>query len=93
MARVLLTVPEWFGREESNAEYIEAARTKGTWTVRDHSGLGVGVTLIDRHFPHVAEIHLIVTDLAIHGSGVGTAMINAIERDALARGVQLLFSV
>ena len=90
VARLLLTVPEWFGREESNAEYVEAARTKETWTVRDHSGQVVGVTLIDRHFPHVAEIHLIVTDRALHGAGVGTAMINAIEQDAVARGVRLL---
>lgn len=82
VARLLLTVPEWFGREESNAEYVEAARTKETWTVRDHSGQVVGVTLIDRHFPHVAEIHLIVTDRALHGSGVGT--VNELPDDQVA---------
>ena len=90
VARLLASVPEWFGQAESNAEYIEAARTKETWTVRDSEGSVVGVTLVDRHFPHVAEIHLTVVDRAMHGSGVGTAMLAAIEADALGRGVRLL---
>ncbi|MGP5387102.1 GNAT family N-acetyltransferase [Brachybacterium tyrofermentans] len=90
VARLLVTVPEWFGRPESNAEYVDAARTKETWTVRDDAGTVVGVTLIDRHFPHVAEVHLIVVDRAVHGTGVGTAMVAACEADALARGVRLV---
>ena len=90
VARLLATVAEWFGIPESNAEYLEAARTKETWLVRDPAGVVVGVTLIDRHFPHVAEIHLTVVDRQHHGSGVGTAMVAAIEQDALQRGVRLL---
>lgn len=62
VARLLATVPEWFGRAESNAEYVDAARSKETWTVRDRDGTVVGVTLVDRHFPHVVEIHLTVVD-------------------------------
>lgn len=87
---MLGTVPEWFGQPESNAEYVEAARSKKTWTVRDAAGRVVGVTLVDRHFPHVVEIHLIVVDRAVHGSGVGSAMLGAIEADARRRGVKLL---
>lgn len=90
VARLLGTVPEWFGQPDSNAEYVNAARTKETWTVRDASGEVVGVTLVDRHFPHVVEIHLIVVDRAVHGTGVGTAMLTAIETDAMARGARLL---
>ncbi len=90
VARLLGTVPEWFGQPESNAEYIEAARSKETWTVRDAAGEVVGVTLVDRHFPHVVEIHLIVVDRGAHGSGVGSAMLAAIEADAIGRGVKLL---
>ena len=90
VARLLATVPEWFGQPESNAEYIEAARSKETRTVRDSKGQVVGVTLVDRHFPHVAEVHLIVVERAAHGSGIGTAMLRAIEDDAVRRGVRLL---
>ncbi|WP_454295755.1 GNAT family N-acetyltransferase [Salana multivorans] len=90
VARLLATVPEWFGQPEANAEYVEAAKTKETWVVRDVDGAVLGVTLLDRHFPHVAEIHLTVVDRAAHGTGVGTAMLAAIEADAISRGVRLL---
>lgn len=88
--RLLASVPEWFGQAEANAEYLEAARTKETWTVRDHDGLVRGVSLVDRHFPQVAEIHLTVVERDFHGTGVGTAMLDAIEADARHRGVRLL---
>lgn len=90
VARLLATVPEWFGQPEANDEYIQAAHTKETWTVRDQSGAVLGITLVDRHFAHVAEIHLTLVDRQAHGTGVGTAMMNAIEADARARGVRLL---
>lgn len=90
VARLLETVPEWFGRDESNAEYIEAAHTKETWSVRSNTGRVIGLTLLDRHFPHVAEIHLTVVDREFHGSGVGSAMLAAIEADAINNGVKLL---
>ncbi|MCW4464293.1 GNAT family N-acetyltransferase [Glutamicibacter sp. MNS18] len=88
--RLLSTVPEWFGQPEANAEYIEAARTKETWTVRDPDGVVRGVSLVDRHFAHVAEIHLTVVERDFHGTGVGTAMLSAIEMDSRQRGVRLL---
>ena len=90
VARLLVTVPEWFGQPGSNAEYINAARNMETWTVRDTSDNVVGVTLVDRHFPHVAEIHLTVVDREVHGQGVGTVMMAAIEADSTAGGVKLL---
>ncbi|RLZ04478.1 N-acetyltransferase [Kocuria tytonicola] len=90
LSRLLGTVPEWFGRDEENAKYIDAARSKETWTVRDPSWRVVGVTLVDRHFPHVVEIHLTVVDRSVHGHGVGSAMLDAVETNSRARGVKLL---
>lgn len=90
VARLLATVPEWFGIPEANAEYIDAARTKETWSVRDASGEVVGVTLLDRHNPISAEVHLTVVDRAHHGEGIGTAMIRAVVDAARADGVRLL---
>lgn len=90
VARLLETVPEWFGQAESNAEYIQAARTKETWTVRTAEGEVVGVVLIDRHFAHVAEIHLMVVAKDHHGRGVGSALMVAIEDDSCKRSVRLL---
>lgn len=90
VVRLLTTVPERFAQPESNAEYVEAARSKETRTVRDSRGVVVGVTLIDRHFPHVAEVHLTVVDRSVHGTGVGAAMLKAVEEGAVLRGVRLL---
>ncbi|WP_152349182.1 GNAT family N-acetyltransferase [Brevibacterium sp. CFH 10365] len=88
--RLLATVPEWFGRPESNAEYIDDARTMETWTVRDDSGRVVGVTLVTHHFPQTSEIHFTVVDRCVHGGGVGTAMIEAVTDGVRARGAKLL---
>ncbi|WP_350271460.1 GNAT family N-acetyltransferase [Brevibacterium sp. CBA3109] len=46
--------------------------------------------MIDLHFPHVAEVHLAVVGRSVHGAGVGTAMLRAVEDDAVCRGVRLL---
>ena len=90
VARLLAGVPEWFGRGDANAAYVVDARELETWTVRDARGVVVGVTLVTRHFPHVAEVHLMVVEPARHGRGVGSAMLEAIERDAREGGAQLL---
>ena len=68
VARLLAAVPEWFGQPDSNAEYIEAARTKETWTVRDADGTVVGVTLIERL--------IMVTPITQSGAGTGTPKIS-----------------
>lgn len=90
VARLLATVPEWFGLPEANAEYLAAARSKATWTVRDEAGRVVGVTLVDRPFPHVVDLHLMVVDRGHHGMGIGSAMVRAIEGDARRGSVRLL---
>ncbi|MCU4297378.1 GNAT family N-acetyltransferase [Brevibacterium permense] len=88
--RLLATVPEWFGRPESNAEYIADARTMETWTVRDAKGRVVGVTLVAHHFPQSSEIHLAVVDREVHGGGIGSAMVEAVRADLRERGTRLL---
>lgn len=90
VARLIAGLPEWFGLPEANEEYIEAARTKETWTVRDEAGAVRGVTLVEHHFPHSAEIYFTAVDRRAHGQGIGTAMCTAIEADARARGTTLL---
>lgn len=90
VARLLSTVPEWFGIDEANQSYVDDARHMETWSVRDDSGTVIGVTLIDRDFPTSADVHLTVVDRAWHGKGVGTAMIETIADACRADGVRLL---
>ena len=58
--------------------------------MRDADGSGGGVSLVGRRSPPVTEIHMTVVDRSAGGSGVGTAMLVAIEADAISRGVRLL---
>jgi RimJ/RimL family protein N-acetyltransferase len=90
VARLLETVPDWFGQSESNAEYINDARSMETWAVLGDGGAVIGLVLLAQHFPHALEIHLMVVDSAYHGQGIGTALIKAIEADAKRKGVRLL---
>jgi GNAT superfamily N-acetyltransferase len=50
----------------------------------------VGVMLVARHFPEAAELHLLAVEPGLHRSGVGRALVGALERDLLADGVRLL---
>lgn len=97
--RLLHTLPEWFGRPESNAEYVLDASTMETWTVRDVDtspgapdarGPVVGAMLVNRRYPHAAEIHLIAVERSYRGRGVGRALVTALQRDARENGVRLL---
>jgi GNAT superfamily N-acetyltransferase len=101
VAALLKTVPEWFGIEESNTAYVEAARHLPTYLARPRvpEGLApgaspgaapVGVLLAQRHFPGAAEIHLMAVARSHHRRGVGRALITALERDLVADGVTLL---
>lgn len=90
VARILETVPGWFGRPESNREYIDAANTlRGISVITTH-GITVGVLLIEEHFPHSWEVHLMAVDAAFHGRGIGTALMKATEDLARESGVKLL---
>ena len=89
-ARLLATVPEWFGVEDATQGYIEATRVLQNWAVRDANDTIIGLALTKWHFAHVCEVELMVVDRAHQGQGVGTALANAIEADARDRGAALL---
>jgi GNAT superfamily N-acetyltransferase len=94
VARILGTLPEWFGLPDATVEYLKAARVMETWTVRlgipAQQGLVVGILLVDRHFPHAAEVHLMAVERRYRGQGVGRALLAALEHDSRRRGVRLL---
>lgn len=87
--RILACLPDWFGIPEANEHYVRAgAQLPGYLASADEEV--VGVALVQRHFPQSAEIHLIAVSPEHHGSGVGTALVTALEQDLLADGVRLL---
>jgi len=90
--RLLRALPGWFGIESSVVEYVADAARLATYLARPGDGAGrpVGVLLAARHFPGAAEIHLMAVDPAAHRSGVGRALVQALERDLAAEQVRLL---
>lgn len=93
---ILRSVPEWFGIEESTRAYIEAAGRLPTWiaTVAGSGASGsrvdAGFITIERHFEESADIHCIAVDRRVHGSGVGTALVRAVEEQLARIGVRYL---
>ncbi|WP_109473115.1 GNAT family N-acetyltransferase [Ornithinimicrobium cavernae] len=87
--RILGALPSWFGIPAANAHYVRAAAEKDSYLAQV-DGTTVGVALVDRHFPESAEIHLIAVSPGQHGTGVGSALVRAIEADLVADGARLL---
>jgi GNAT superfamily N-acetyltransferase len=98
VARLLRSLPEWFGIESSVAEYVDAARVLETYRAwpdadsqaREPAPTPVGVLLGARHFPWSAEIHLMAVERSWHRHGIGRALIAAYEADLIADGTELL---
>jgi ribosomal protein S18 acetylase RimI-like enzyme len=102
VARLLAALPEWFGHEQANRAYVDAARRLPTLLARVAGGQAaaepgvagdgaiVGVLLLDRHLGTTAEIHLIAVDPGWHRRGVGRALVEAAAEFAGADGARLL---
>lgn len=89
VARLLDLLPDWFGIEESNRGYVEAARSLPTFAaVVD--GRVVGVCLIRVHTQVAAEIELIAVDPRLHRQGIGRRLLAAVETDLGSSGTKVL---
>ena len=89
VALLLRGLPDWFGIEEANARYVEAARTMPTLLAHD-GDVVVGALLWHRHFPAAAEVHLLAVEAGRHRIGVGTALLARLEDELRADGVRYL---
>jgi GNAT superfamily N-acetyltransferase len=87
---LLRSLPEWFGIESSIVEYVAAAEHLPTYLVRQVTGEPAGVLLAARHFPGAAEIYLMAVARSAHRTGVGRALIEALEADLIADGAKFL---
>jgi GNAT superfamily N-acetyltransferase len=95
--RLLRMLPGWFGIESAVTGYVESAGELPTYLAWPGEGQAaspgdqpVGVLLAARHFPRSAEIHLMAVDPAVHRSGVGRALVAALEADLIADQVEFL---
>jgi ribosomal protein S18 acetylase RimI-like enzyme len=89
--RLLRALPDWFGIEESLANYVADAARKQTYlAVHSASERVLGALLVTRHFPGSAEIHLLAVDPRHHRQGIGTALVRRFEDDMRADGAHIL---
>ncbi len=89
VAALLAELPEWFGIEAANHAYVEEARSLPT-VVAIHDAQVVGACLVRRHFPEAAEIELLAVRSSHHRHGIGRQILERVEADARAHGVELL---
>ena len=85
--RIVRSLPDWFGIEESIVEYAaDAARLPSYLAIEGDEV--VGIALVHRRYPESAELHLIAVAPAHHGPGVGTALLEADRGDRREDGVE-----
>jgi N-acetylglutamate synthase-like GNAT family acetyltransferase len=87
--RILDTLPEWFGLPESNADYVDKARTLTNVVARDGDDV-VGICLLRTHNASSVEIDLLAVPADLHRRGIGRRIVEHVARDLVAGGVRLL---
>lgn len=86
---ILRSLPDWFGIEESLAQYVrDLERFPGYVIIA--SGELVGFLAVRRHFPASAEIHVIAVRAGHHRRGVGRELVEHAAALLRADGVTLL---
>jgi GNAT superfamily N-acetyltransferase len=89
VSALLTGVPEWFGIPEANAAYVADAARLPSYLAVDGDDV-VGAALLTEHFPLSRELHLLVVRRDRHRQGIGRVLVDAVERDLRAAGVQIL---
>jgi GNAT superfamily N-acetyltransferase len=87
--RVLRTLPDWFGIEESLLEYARNADALPTF-VAERAGCVVGFVSLREHFPNSWEIDCMAVEAGQRGAGVGKTLFAQAEAWLHARGASFL---
>lgn len=87
---VLRALPAWFGIERAILDYREAAAAHPTFGVRGAEGRVEAFLTVKRHFPESAEVHCMAVRPERRGSGVGSALLAAVEEWLRGDGARFL---
>lgn len=86
---VLEALPDWFGIQDANRQYLRDIETLPTFLVTLEDRV-VGFLSILDHSDSAAEIHILGVERAYHRQGIGTALVRACERYLSAHRVEFL---
>jgi ribosomal protein S18 acetylase RimI-like enzyme len=86
---ILDLLPDWFGIDEANANYVEVANTHPS-VIASVDGEDVGITTVKQHSPYAAEVYLMAVKPTHHRVGIGKTMLRHLEANLAAAGVEFL---
>lgn len=86
--RILRSVPQWFGIEESLLEYVADSRRYPTFLAVDQEP--IAFVTVRQHFPMPWEVHCVAVHAARRNSGVGKALHQYVESWLMAQGASVL---
>jgi ribosomal protein S18 acetylase RimI-like enzyme len=86
---ILRALPEWFGIEESRAEYIRGTDGLPTFVARV-DGRAVGFMAVKQHFPQTADLYVLGVLPEMHHRGIGRALLARVEAYLRDKGVEYL---
>ncbi len=87
--RLLRSLPEWFGIEESIRAYVRDLKTLPSYVAIVDGDLA-GFLSLKHHFPAAAEVNVLAVERSMHRRGVGRALVEEAEATLRAAGVPLL---
>jgi GNAT superfamily N-acetyltransferase len=88
-APILAALPEWFGIEEANRQYIQDIDQLPT-LLATVKGEALGFLTLREHSEYAAEIHVMGVMPEMHRKGVGRALVSIAESHLRQRGVEYL---
>ena len=89
-ARVLAGLPEWFGRPEINAAYVDGLRSGPAFAVVDGNRQIAGFVGLRAHNPGSMEIDVMAVRRDLHRLGIGRRLVAAAIEHARHAGVRWL---
>ena len=86
--RILRSVPQWFGIEESLLEYVADSQRYVTFLAIDEEP--IAFVTVREHFAQSWEVHCVAVHASRRNSGVGMALHGHVESWLKAKGVSVL---
>ena len=87
--KIILSLPEWFGLEKANKEYIEKVANTTFYAAYMYDNV-VGFFSIISHFPQTSEIYVCGILSEYHRLGIGKKLLKVIEKDLKKKDVKFL---
>ena len=87
--KILRSLPDWFGIEESIVQYIKDADKMPTMIVKNETE-EIGFLTIKKHFKESADIHCMGILPQYHRKGIGIQLIKKVEIHLKNEGVKML---